>query len=154
SDGPSPGSDGPDGSRSAETDQPPRVVAIDGPKRGLAEPEPVDLPATLPGRIVKVIFERFVPRLEKSVVDGVEGGIRAHVRPEQDPLRPALEEGRGGKRLPAQLGDPGGDVDVEVRAALEDRRDTSEILCGATDVGPDERRCRVAHDDRLECIDQ
>ena len=57
-------------------------------------------------------------------------------------------------RLAAQLADPRRDVHVEVRAALEDRRDAREVLGGAADVRADERRRRMAHDDRLEAVDE
>lgn len=110
----------------------------------------MDLPATLPGNGFRPVVERLVERLEEPVVDGVDLRVRRHIHPEQDPVRVAKEEGPRRVRLAAELAEPRGDVDVEVRVFVEQAPDEPEILRGATEMGADERRPRMTRDEPPE----
>ena len=87
-------------------------------------------------------------------MERVHARIGRQVGPEQDPIRPAQEERPRRVGLAAELGEPRGDVDVEVRAALEDGRDAPQVLGRAADVSADERGRRMSDDDGLEPVDQ
>ena len=66
----------------------------------------------------------------------------------------ALDEAPRRPRLAAEVGDPGRDVDVEVRQAVEQRPEPGEVLGVARQVGADEGRSRMGRDQRLERLHQ
>ena len=71
-------------------------------------------------------------------MDRVHVRVRRQVRAEQDPVRVAQEECPRRVWLAAELADPRGDVDVEVRVRVEQPADEPEVLRRAADVGADE----------------
>src|SRR5450756_623340 len=136
-------------------DEPPRVVRVDRPQHIVGQAEPVDLPSPLAaGSTLRVVGERLVASLEEPRVHGPRGRVRRGVGPEQHAVVPAEEEAARAVRLPSELRDPGGDVDVPVRVRREHAIDAPEILRRASDVRADERRPGMPCDDGLESVDE
>ena len=63
--------------------------------------------------------------------------------PKQDAVGVTQEEFAGGEGLATQLGDARPDIDVEVRAALEQLADPGQVLGVTTHVCADEGGARV-----------
>ena len=143
--------------RSVEADEPPGVVAVDLAKDVVRQAEPVDRPAALARRrlLVGVVGERLVERLEEAVVDA-----RRWPGPGPCPPRTGCgpaSAGRGSARR------SGCRPSSPIRAAMSTcqfgyvasiRSTRVQVLRGASDMGADERRRRMAGDDGLEPVEE
>src|SRR6478736_6686992 len=88
-----------------------------------------DSPSAAARGLLGVVREVLVGRLEEPEVELVvlRGG-RRDVGAQDDPVGVVLDEPPGAAWLPAELGDPRRDVDVEVRVGAEHPVDPVEVL--------------------------
>jgi hypothetical protein len=86
--------------------------------------------------------EVFVTRLQEAIIDLVPALVQRAIEAEEDAVLVAQEKLARRIRLAAKLRDPLADIDVEVRAGVEDAANPGQIFRMTADVGANEGGCR------------
>jgi hypothetical protein len=122
---------------------------VDPAEHVVRQADAVDVPEALRRELLLGVGKVLVERLQEPPVEPQAGLRPRPVGREQHAVGVPRQEAAGRVGLAAQFVDPRGEVDVQVRPAVEPRTERLEVLAVVAHVGRDERGPRVAGHDAV-----